>query len=88
VRTLVQLVAALAIPLWGLSFVVVGLARGVALWSAIGAVVAVAGLPLLGGHPWARPLLYRPRGPLEGPSAASAEPADDGAAGASAGASE
>lgn len=70
-RTAVQFLTALAISLWGASLALIGLTRGVPLWSAIGVVIAGAGVPLLGSHPWARALLYRDRGPIEGPGAAA-----------------
>jgi hypothetical protein len=65
--TAVQSFTSLAILLWGLSMIMLGLFRGLVLWCAIGAAVAAVGIPLLGSHPWAAALLYPGRRPLEGP---------------------
>jgi hypothetical protein len=67
--TALRFFTSLAILLWGGSMVMLGMFRGEFLWCAIGTAVAGVGIPLLGSHPWAAPLLYPGRGPIEGPGA-------------------
>ena len=69
----VRFLASLALPVWGLLTVLLGIFNGLFLWIAIGLVLTVAGLPLLGSHPWAASRLYPASGNIEG--AASPEPA-------------
>jgi len=60
-----RFVASLAIVLWALTMVLLGLANGVLLWIVLGAALLVVGAPLLGSHPWATAHLYPPRGPID-----------------------
>ena len=60
-RFVVRFVTSLAITLWGMAMVALGLFQGVAMWSLLGLVVAGVGLPLLASHPWATGLLYPSR---------------------------
>jgi hypothetical protein len=64
--TAIRFLTSLAILLWGLTMILLGMARGEVLWCAIGAAIAAVGIPLLGSHPWAAGVLYPTRGPIEG----------------------
>ena len=62
----VQFLASLAIALWGLTMIVLGLVGGMALWVLLGVAVLAVGVPLLASHPWAAARLYPAR--LEPPT--------------------
>jgi hypothetical protein len=64
-----RFVGSLAILLWGLGMLLLGLVNGVALWIILGVVITVVGLPFLAGHPAAASRLYPRRGAID-PSAA------------------
>jgi hypothetical protein len=68
VSFVIRFVASLAISVWGLTMVLLGLLHGYFLWIAIGVAVTVVGLPLLGSHPWAARRLYPQSGNIEGAS--------------------
>jgi hypothetical protein len=55
----------LAIVLWALSMVLLGLVNGVLLWIVVGLVLIAVGAPLLASHPWAAARLYPPRGAID-----------------------
>lgn len=65
-----RLVASLAISLWGVAMLVIGLVNGVPLWILLGIAVAGVGLPFLGSLPTAGPRLYPKRGGID-PAAAT-----------------
>ena len=69
--TTLRFFTSLAILLWGLAMIMLGMFRGMAMWCAIGMVVSAVGIPLLGSHPWAAGVLYPRRGPIEGPGVES-----------------
>jgi hypothetical protein len=56
----VRFVTSLAIFLWGIAMIALGLSEGVPSWILMGLAVAVAGAPLLASHPWATSRLYPP----------------------------
>ncbi len=62
---LVRSVASLAILLWALGIVLLGLGSGTFLWILIGLVLLVVGAPMLGAHPWATARLYPRRGAID-----------------------
>ena len=63
--TVARLVASLAISLWGVAMLVLGLVNGVPLWILLGVVIAGVGLPFLAGLPAAGPRLYPKRGGID-----------------------
>ena len=60
-----RFVASLAISLWGVAMLVLGLVNGVPLWILLGVVIAGGGLPFLAGLPAAGPRLYPKRGGID-----------------------
>jgi hypothetical protein len=66
----IRFAASLAISLWGLAMILIGIAKAVPLWIVLGVVVTAVGLPFLGSHPWAAGRLYPSRGAID-PSLAS-----------------
>jgi hypothetical protein len=60
-----RFVTSLAISLWGLAMLVIGLVNGVPLWILLGVIVAGVGLPFLASHPAAAPRLYPKRGGID-----------------------
>jgi len=60
-----RFVASLAISLWGLGMLVIGLINGVPLWIVLGVVIMGVGLPFFAGLPWAAAWLYPTRGGIE-----------------------
>lgn len=60
-----RFVASLAISLWGVGMLVIGLVNGVFLWIVLGLVIVAVGLPFLAGHPWAASWLYPSRGGID-----------------------
>jgi hypothetical protein len=64
-----RFVASLAISLWGVAMLVLGLVNGVPMWIVLGLVVAGVGLPFLASLPAAAPRLYPKRGGID-PAAA------------------
>jgi hypothetical protein len=63
-----RFVTSLAIVLWALSMVVLGLVNGVFLWIVLGVALLAVGTPVLASHPWAAQRLYPARGAID-PSA-------------------
>ena len=61
-----RFLASLAISIWGLMMVVLGILNAFFLWIAVGLVVTGVGLPLLGSHPWVASRLYPKSGNIEG----------------------
>lgn len=61
----VRSVASLAILLWALGVLLLGLGNGTVLWIAIGLVLLVVGVPMLGAHPRATARLYPRRGAID-----------------------
>lgn len=57
--------ASLAISVWGLAMLLIGIVKAVFLWIVLGVVVTVVGLPFLGSHPWAAGRLYPSRGAID-----------------------
>jgi hypothetical protein len=55
---LVRFIASLAIVLWGLAAVGIGIAGGNRLWIPLGLAIAAVGVPLLGSHPWGSTLVH------------------------------
>ena len=60
-----RFVASLAISLWGVAMLVLGLVNGVPLWILLGVVVAGVGLPFLAALPAAASRLYPKRGGID-----------------------
>ena len=60
-----RFVTSLAISLWGVGMLLIGITNGVLLWIVLGLVIAGVGLPFLASHPWAAPLLYPRRGGID-----------------------
>jgi hypothetical protein len=60
-----RFVTSLAIALWGLAMIVIGIINGVFLWIVLGVVVAGVGLPFLASHPRAAARLYPARGGID-----------------------
>ena len=60
-----RFVASLAISLWGVAMLVLGLVNGVPLWILLGGVVAGVGLPFLAALPAAASRLYPKRGGID-----------------------
>lgn len=65
-----RFVASLAISLWGLAMLLIGVVNGVPLWILLGLVVTGVGLPFLASHPAAASRLYPRRGAID-PAAAT-----------------
>jgi hypothetical protein len=57
-----RFLTSMAISLWGIGMLAIGLVNGVLLWIILGLVIAGVGLPFLAAHPWATSLLYPARG--------------------------
>jgi hypothetical protein len=57
--------ASLAIALWGVAMVLIGIFNAVFLWIVLGLVVTAVGVPFLASHPWAAARLYPPRGAID-----------------------
>lgn len=55
----------LAISLWGLAMLLIGIFNAVFLWIVLGVVVLAVGLPFLASHPWAAARLYPTRGGID-----------------------
>jgi len=55
----------LAISLWGLAMLLIGIFNAVFLWIVLGAVVLAVGLPFLASNPWAAARLYPTRGGID-----------------------
>lgn len=55
----------LAISLWGLAMLLIGIVNAVSLWIVLGVVVMGVGLPFLASHPWAADRLYPTRGGID-----------------------
>ena len=72
VSYVIRFVASLAISVWGLVMVLLGIAQGYFLWIAVGLVVGGIGLPLLASNPMVADRLYPKSGNIEG--AAPPEP--------------
>lgn len=60
-----RFLTSLAISLWGLGMLVLGLVNGVVLWMLLGVVIVAVGLPFLASHPWAAGRLYPARGGID-----------------------
>lgn len=60
-----RFVTSLAISLWGVGMLLIGIANGVLLWIVLGMVIVGVGLPFLASHPWAAPWLYPRRGGID-----------------------
>lgn len=60
-----RFVASLAIFLWGLAMLLIGLVNSVPLWIVLGLVVTGVGLPFLASNPAAAPRLYPKRGGID-----------------------
>jgi len=60
-----RFVTSLAIALWGLAMLLIGVVNGVPLWIVLGIVVSGVGLPFLASHPAAAPRLYPRRGGID-----------------------
>ena len=73
-RFVVQFVVSLAILLWGVAMIVLGVVDSFFLWVAIGIAVAGVGLPLLGSHPWVSGWLYPTSGDANGTATPAPEP--------------
>lgn len=65
-----RFVTSLAISLWGVAMLLIGVVNGVPLWVVLGLVVSGVGLPFLASHPAAAPRLYPKRGGID-PAAAA-----------------
>jgi hypothetical protein len=65
-----RFVTSLAISLWGLAMLLIGVVNGVPLWVLLGLVVSGVGLPFLASHPAASARLYPKRGGID-PAAAA-----------------
>lgn len=65
-----RFVTSLAISLWGVAMLLIGVVNGVPLWVLLGLVVSGVGLPFLASHPAAGPRLYPKRGGID-PAAAA-----------------
>lgn len=55
----------LAISLWGVAMLLLGLINMVLLWIILGLVIIAVGLPFFAGHPWAAARLYPKRGGID-----------------------
>jgi hypothetical protein len=64
-----RFVTSLAISLWGLAMLLIGIVHLVFLWIVLGLVVLAVGLPFLASHPWAAARLYPSRGGIDPASA-------------------
>jgi hypothetical protein len=64
-----RLIGSVAICVWGLAMLVLGLVNGVVLWIVLGIVLTGVGLPFLAGLPAAAGRLYPRRGGID-PAAA------------------
>jgi hypothetical protein len=60
-----RFVTSLAISLWGVGMLAIGIANGVLLWIVLGVVIVGVGLPFLASHPWAASRLYPQRGGID-----------------------
>lgn len=58
----------LAITLWGVAMLLLGLINMVLLWIVLGLAITVVGLPFLAGNPWATARLYPRRGGIDSAS--------------------
>lgn len=65
-----RFIASLAISLWGVAMLLIGVVNGVPLWILLGLVVTGVGLPFLASHPAASARLYPRRGGID-PTAAT-----------------
>jgi hypothetical protein len=63
--TVARFVASLAISVWGLAMLLIGVVNGVPMWILLGLVVAGVGLPFLASHPAAAGRLYPRRGGID-----------------------
>jgi hypothetical protein len=63
--TATRFVASLAICVWGLAMLLIGVVNGVPMWIVLGLVVAGVGLPFLASHPAAAGRLYPRRGGID-----------------------
>lgn len=70
----IRFAVSLAIPLWGLTMILLGILDGFFLWIAIGATITAVGLPLLGSHPWMTRRLYPTSGNIEGAAPPAPQP--------------
>lgn len=68
--SVVRFVTSLAVSLWGMAMLLIGIVNGVPLWILLGLVVAGVGLPFLASNPAAAPRLYPKRGGID-PAAAT-----------------
>lgn len=59
-----RFIASVAITVWGLLMVLLGIVNGMFLWILLGLAVTAVGLPLLGSNPWMTPRLYPLRGSI------------------------
>ncbi|MEW6270483.1 MAG: hypothetical protein AB1689_14425 [Thermodesulfobacteriota bacterium] len=57
--------ASVAITVWGLLMVVLGIVNATFLWAVLGVVITAVGLPLLASHPSMTPRLYPLRGSID-----------------------
>lgn len=60
-----RFIASLAISLWGLGMLLIGVVNGVPLWILLGLIVTGVGLPFLASHPAASARLYPSRGGID-----------------------
>lgn len=60
-----RFLASLAIALWGVAMLLIGLVNGVVLWILLGLVITAVGLPFLASHPAAASRLYPRRGGID-----------------------
>jgi hypothetical protein len=63
--TVTRFVASLAISVWGLAMLLIGVVNGVPMWILLGLVVTGVGLPFLAAHPAATGRLYPRRGGID-----------------------
>jgi hypothetical protein len=69
--TATRFVASLAISVWGLAMLLIGIVNGVPMWIVLGLVVTGVGLPFLASHPAAAAQLYPKRGGIDPAATAS-----------------
>ena len=60
-----RFVASLAICLWGMAMLLIGVVNAVPMWIVLGLVVTGVGLPFLASHPAAAARLYPKRGGID-----------------------
>lgn len=68
-----RFVTSLAISLWGIAMLLIGVVNGVPLWVVLGLVVSGVGLPFLASHPAAASRLYPNRGGIDSAAAAGGQ---------------